>query len=49
MGELRTRGIKRGRDETIRNIILNLRSSGASVGFITDVTGLTKDDIEELL
>ena len=43
------RGIKRGRDETIRNIILNLRSSGASVGFITDVTGLTKDDIEELL
>ena len=42
-------GLKKGREETIKNIVTNLKSSGASVEFIMDVTGLPKEDIEELL
>ena len=42
-------GVKKGRDETIKNIVTNLRMSGASVEYIADVTGLPKEDIEELL
>ena len=42
-------GLKKGREETIKNIVTNLKSSGASVEFISDVTGLTKEDVDELL
>ena len=45
----REEGLKKGREETIKNIVTNLKSSGASVEFIMDVTGLPKEDIEELL
>ena len=45
----REEGIKKGREETIRNIVTNLKSAGASIEFIADVTGLTKEYIEELI
>ncbi len=45
----REEGLKKGREETIKNIVTNLKSSGASVEFIMDLTGLPKEDIEELL
>ena len=42
-------GIEKGREETTRNIVTNLKSAGLSLETIMNVTGLTKDDIEELL
>ena len=42
-------GLKKGREETIRNIVVNLKSAGMSIEIIANVTGLTKEDIEELL
>ncbi|MBQ8223211.1 MAG: PD-(D/E)XK nuclease family transposase, partial [Bacteroidales bacterium] len=42
-------GLRQGREETMRNIVANLRLAGASVEFIADVTGLTKEEIESLL
>ena len=42
------KGIKKGREETMKNIVKNLKSVGSSVEFISDVTGLTKEDIENL-
>ncbi len=44
-----TEGMIKGREETIRNIVANLRLSGASLDFIADVTGSTKEEIESLL
>ncbi len=41
-------GIEKGRDETIKNIVTNLKSSGASVEFIAEVTGLTIEEILEI-
>ena len=43
------KGIKKGREETIKNIVTNLKSTGVDMEFIMDVTGLPKEDIEELL
>ena len=46
-------GMEKGFTEGVKNakvqMIKNLKSSGASVEFITGVTGLTKEEIEELL
>lgn len=46
------KGIKKGREETmkniVKNIVKNLKSVGSSVEFISDVTGLTKEYIENL-
>ena len=47
-----TEGMEKGFTEGIKNakvqMIKNLKSAGASVEFISDVTGLTKEDIENL-
>ncbi len=46
-------GMEKGFTEGVKNakvqMIKNLKSAGASVEFITGVTGLTKEEIEELL
>ena len=48
-----TEGMEKGFTEGVKNakvqMIKNLKSAGASVEFITGVTGLTKEEIEELL
>ena len=43
------KGREEGREETIKNIVANLKSAGMSIEIIANATGLTKEDIEELL
>ena len=39
-------GIEKGREETMRNIVTNLKSAGVSIELIMDITGLTRDNVE---
>ncbi|MBQ8761593.1 MAG: PD-(D/E)XK nuclease family transposase [Bacteroidales bacterium] len=43
------KGREEGREETIKNIVANLKSAGMSIEIIANATGLTKEEIEELL
>lgn len=42
-------GMKKGREEAMAQMLKNLKSSGASVEFMTNVTGLTEEEIDDLL
>ena len=39
-------GIEKGKKTILKDIVANLKLSGASVDFIMDVTGMTKEDVE---
>lgn len=43
------KGMKKGREEAMAQMLKNLKSSGASVEFMTNVTGLTEEEIDDLL
>ena len=40
----REEGLKEGKNETLKNIVANLKSSGVSVDFIMNITGLTIEE-----
>ncbi len=42
----REEGLKEGKNETLKNIVANLKSSGVSVDFIMNITGLTIEELE---
>ena len=43
------KGMEKGREEAMAQMLKNLKSSGASVEFMTNVTGLTEEEIDDLL
>lgn len=43
------KGMEKGREEAMAQMLKNLKLSGASVEFMTNVTGLTEEEIDDLL
>ena len=45
-GDFVKKGIEKGKKTILKDIVSNLKLSGASVDFIMDVTGMTKEEVE---